>query len=180
VPVATAVVAVLVIAGYARLSIDDAGDWAESARIQDRTLEAVAAMPTPPRGSTVYVVGEPAVTAPRVSVFADVWELNGAARVQWRDRSLRAYPLFAGARLRCAADGVRPDVLPGPHGSLRDDILDPAAPYDEPYWGRDHGAPYGRVVILDVPTGRSFLVASRASCRRHVPDMVERASPFTS
>jgi hypothetical protein len=171
-------VALLVIAGYAALTVGDAEDWAESARIQDRTLAAVAAMPHPPPGSTVYVVGEPAVTAPRVSIFADVWELNSAARVQWRDRTLRAYPVFTGARLTCAPDGVAPQVLPGPHGALRDERVDPAAPYDEPYWRRDHGAPYGRVVLLSVDDRESVVVDSQEACRRDMPSFVARAAPF--
>jgi len=175
-----AAVALVMLVGYGRLAVSDGGDWAESADLQAVTLGALAEMPRPPKGSTVYAIGVAAVTAPRVSVFADVWELNGAARVVWRDGSLRAYPVFDGARLTCAAAGVVPTALPGPHGALKDADLDPGEPYVEPFWGHDHGAPYGRVVLVDILARRSVVLDSIGACRREVPVYLRRSAPFMS
>ena len=147
------------------LLLDHQRDWRQAARLQDEVLTALRQMQPPPPGSTVYVYGVPGTVAPRLPVFADTWDLNAAVRLVREDRSLRSYPVLDGARLVCTTGGVRPERLPGLHRDLATPWSgEQVQPYRAPYWGVDQGAPYGSVVLLDVPSGQSRVVASRQDC----------------
>jgi hypothetical protein len=108
-------------------------------------LKAVA--PHPPPGATILTFGEPGYVAVGVPVFGASWDLNGAVRMQYDRSDLAGYPILPMARLSCGPRALR---IGGAGYEL-------AAP-----------APYGRAVLVDVPSGRTAQPRTRAACARAV------------
>jgi hypothetical protein len=101
-----------------------------------------SSMPPPPPGSTVIARGFDLFAAPGVPVFAATWDLNGAVKLLWNDKTLQGWPAPPGA-LRCTAAGTTLEGI----GAIR-------AP-----------APYGRAYIVDVRRpGAATRVDSRRTC----------------
>jgi hypothetical protein len=116
-------------------------------------LKAVA--PHPPPGATILTFGEPGYEAVGVPIFGAYWDLNGAVRMQYGRSDLAGYPVLPAARLTCGARALR---IGGAGYEL-------AAP-----------APYGRAVLVDVPSGRMVQPRTRAACARAVATL--RPGPF--
>jgi hypothetical protein len=158
----TALVALLLVGGYALRARDDAEGWSTAGQERRQVLARIERLPPLPRGSTVYAFGQRALAAPRVPVFFKAWDLAHAVRIVRGDRTLRAYPVFDGARLRCARDGIR-TFLPGPGGRL--DGPDHPGIQASGYEGPDPGSPYGHAVYVDIKSGAIQMIRDRAACR---------------
>jgi hypothetical protein len=157
--------AVVILTGYGIQDGRQERDWARAAELQEPVLASVERAPVPP-GALVLVFGQPGETAPGVPVFNASWDLHPAALLR-TDRSMHAYPVFEGARLKCAEDSLTMQRLPTPL-----------------YWvifpaqrGTDRTQPYGNVVFVDAASGRSELIASREQCERGLEEF--RPGPFS-
>jgi hypothetical protein len=96
------------------------------------------AVPRPPRGSTIFTFGYPPETAPGVPIFKVPF--RGAADLLWNDRSLSAVPVY-GKNVSCGPSQIR-----------------------APAFGADFAVAYGRVLFVDVPTGRVWRIRSPDAC----------------
>jgi hypothetical protein len=141
---------------------DDRNLWTVAAREQRTVLEALhEALPQPPRGAALIVLGAPGVVtrfervANRdvnvpVPVFSTWWELDTAVKISYDRADLDAYPIWSyqppqaacGARhlYQLGLDGVR------------------------------HALAYGRVYVVDVAAVRANRLDSQRDCRRFVED----------
>jgi hypothetical protein len=97
-----------------------------------------SALPRPPRGSTIFTFGYPSETAPGVPIFK--YPFDGAADLLWNDRSLSAVPVY-GKSVSCGPSQVRALAF-----------------------GADFAAAYGRVVFVDVPSGRVRRIRTPDAC----------------
>ena len=140
-PIAIALTALLV-AGYAVRLQSDQSSWRDAADEQQRVLDDLARTPPPPAGGGLAAFRVPAFAAPGVPVFHQSWDMTGAARLLWDDDALQAYPVNNGRSVACAAGGV-------------------AVTGEED----DAELPYGRTRFVDVASGRSTPIGSRAACR---------------
>ena len=154
----SAAAAAAILIGYGIHDTRQERDWARAAELQEPVLAAVERAPAPD-GALVLVFGQPGETAPGVPVFNASWDLHPAAMLH-TDRPMHTYPVFEGARLKCAADSLTMERLPTPL-----------------YWvifpgqrGTDRTQPYGNVVFVDVASGRSALIGSREQCERGLED----------
>jgi hypothetical protein len=148
---AAVVLGALLLLGYAWQARARADEWTRAAEHSRAVLAAIRGLPLPPR-STVYTFGAPAQTAPRVPVFIRFWELSAAVRVDRNDRSISAYPVYAGSHLVCGATGV--------HARLS--VLDERE-------GLDPDSHYGQAVLVDVPSHASAVLRSRRDCLAELP-----------
>jgi hypothetical protein len=96
------------------------------------------ALPRPPHGWTIFTFGYAAETAPGVPIFK--YPFDGAADLLWNDRSLSAVPVY-GESVLCGRSQIR-----------------------APRFGAVFAAAYGRVVFVDVPTGRVRRIRSPDAC----------------
>jgi hypothetical protein len=135
-----AVVLAAIAVGYVVQVRDDQHGWERSAREQERVL---AAIPRPPRGTTVYTFNAPSFAAPGVPVFSLPFDLRSAVRLQFDDPSLKAYPVRGLVVIECDAAGLHP--VGGTYGPV-------------------HGAAYGEAWFVSVPRRRVFRVDSRRQC----------------
>ena len=98
--------------------------------------------PRLPHGTTVFTSDYPAYETLGVPIFSSDWDVNGMIRVQYKDGTLAAYPVFPGQHLACHANGVG---LEGPGAP-------PAL------------AAYGSARFLDVATGQHARPRNRREC----------------
>ncbi len=139
------VLACALLASWASLVREHAATWDAAARQSRGLLSAVARdLPTLPHGSTIYTVGQRPYQAPGVPVFASTFDLSSAIEVTRHDASLGAAPLDS--PLACGAATAAPSQRT------------PYRPLPP--------APYGRLFVVDVASGRLWQVNSRAQCRR--------------
>jgi hypothetical protein len=103
-----------------------------------------AAFPKLPDGTTLFTSGYPLNETLGVPIFSTTWDVDGLVKMQYKNPTLHALPMFPGSRLTCSRTGA---ALEGP--------------------GFTSGvAPYGRVRFLDVSAGRSASPRNRRECRR--------------
>jgi hypothetical protein len=158
---AAAVWAVVLIGALGALR-DDRRLWTAAADQQHEVLSALhEALPQPPRGAALVVLGAPGVVtrfervANRdvnvpVPVFSTWWELDTAVKISYDRADLDAYPIWSyqpgqaacGARhlYQLGLDGVR------------------------------HALVYGNVYVVDIAAVRANLLGSQGDCRRFVED----------
>jgi hypothetical protein len=123
----------------------DAARWNDAAGRQAQILDSLRrALPSPRSGTTIFLFGAPAETAPGVPVFDRYWDFNGAVRLTYGDGSLRGFPAPPGG-LRCTTSGV-----PRPLGKV----------FDRPDTAR-----YGTIVAFDAASRRVTTVRSVAACK---------------
>lgn len=141
-PMPAAFVCAVIAAFYVAQIATDQGDWNRSARAQERVL---AATERPPPRTTLYTFNAPIFVADGVPVFSLPFDLKAAVRLRYDNPSLAAYPMARDTRIRCGPTGLYP--VGGTYGPV-------------------HGARYGSALFVDVPTGRTEAVGSRADCLR--------------
>jgi hypothetical protein len=143
-----------VAAGHAVQSRQDANLWDRGADEQEKVLAAVrhAASGVQARPLTVYSFGAPASISESIPVFSTTYDLDGAARATLDDPSLHAYPVWGDVRLTCGASRV--------------------VPAGRRHFDASISAPYGRAVLVDVPTGRTARPIDRAACLRALEGFV--------
>lgn len=122
--------------------------WATAATEQGKVLAGLRdAIPAPTHGTAMYVYGRRTEVAPRVPVFDESWDLQGAVRLLYGDPTLDGIPLRSTTALRCDPGGVTP--------------VDP----ERPDFEEDMGHPYRDAVAVDVVTARATPISDRATCR---------------
>jgi len=143
-PVTTVLVAVgalAVGAGFVARVRDDMHRYDAATVEQRHVLERLRlALPHLAPASTIYTFDYPAEVAPGVPIFKYTWDLKGAVRLAWNDRTLAAAPVYD----RRAACGAREVTAPE--------------------LGAASAAAYGHVVFVDVATGRTRRIGSRTAC----------------
>jgi hypothetical protein len=137
---ATALIAV----GYIDRVQRDEALWLDAQHRQKDVLAAIEKLGRPERGTTIYAFGFPGHVASAVPVFAYSWDLEGAVRLMWNDRSLGAYPIQGRRQLTCESRYV------SPRGFLL---------------GPEHAASYPSAVFIDVTKDGSFRPRDQAACR---------------
>jgi hypothetical protein len=144
-PVVAALLLTAIAAGYLDRVFADEQKWHRSAQVQARVLAAIrATVPDPPpHGATIYTFGAPSAVARNVPAFSLAFDLRDAVRLQYRDPSLRAYPIRGFDVVRCEPGRLYP--VGGTYGPL-------------------HGARYGQAWFVSVPARHAFRVSSRAQC----------------
>ena len=108
------------------------------------------AVPQPPDGATIYSAGQPIEVQPGFPIFGNTWDLEGAARVIWRDYTLGASPYFPGTTMSCGSKRVSP-VNP------RYDTGSEGAPVQ-------FRSPYGKTVLFNAVSGQHDILESRREC----------------
>ena len=154
--------AVLVVAtigtGWLLVSRSHVDAYERATRTQARFLAGLrAALPTPPSEGTIFAVMNPAQSAPGVPVFSETWDLNGAVRLAWNDRTLHGFPIVGEARLTCA----KRSVVPRSPGSQATQVLDSGL-------GLKQAARYGQAFMFDGRTKQAFRIDNRSECRELV------------
>jgi hypothetical protein len=144
--------AAAILAGYWVNDLRQQRDYAEAAELQEPVLAAVEEA-SAPDGALVLTFGHVAQVGDRIPVFNQSWDLLPAAQLR-TGKTIATYPVFQGARLRCAPKGVAVDELPTPlYWTIS---LKP--------WATPGTTPYGKVVFIDVPARRHAVISSREQC----------------
>jgi hypothetical protein len=142
--------AVLIGAGYVVEVRHDASLWERAADLQKPVIAAIRELPPLPDGTTIYTFGPPTEVAPEIYVFAKVYDLDGAARIELGDPTADAFPIASPVRLSCR----RSEVVPSAVGT---------------HFGPEQAARYGRFLFLDVPHRRWTMISSHRLCLAAVP-----------
>jgi hypothetical protein len=142
--------AALIGAGYVVKVRHDASLWERAADLQKPVLAAIRELPPLPDGTTIYTFGHPTEIAPEIYVFAKVYDLGGAARIELGDPTADAFPIASPVQLSCERPGVVPNAV-GTH------------------FGPSQGARYGRFLFLDLPRRRWSMISSHRECLAAVP-----------
>jgi hypothetical protein len=150
-PLVTALLAVLLGFTYVHVIDRHAGIWERAFRAE---LAGIGQMKTRfrdlPHGTTLFTSGYPAHQTLGVPIYAASWDVDGMVKVQYRDGTLRAYPVLPGTRLVCDRTGVRL-VGPGAEGIA---------------------ASFPTARFLDVGSGRTAAPRDEAECQRQAPRFV--------
>jgi hypothetical protein len=144
--VATGLVTAAAIAlavGWSLRVDEDIDQWARAAAYQEQVLDRVRALPPLEDGEAVFTFRHPTKVAHGVPVFAQPWDLDGAVKMVLDNQNVSALPVRPTATLVC-----------GRHT---------AAPADPGFKEPDPGH-YGKLVFVDIPTGRSVRIDNRAQC----------------
>jgi hypothetical protein len=118
----------------------------------DRVLDVIKrAVPHPPKGSAIWLFGQPVEISPGVPVFANYWNTSAAVGLAYHDRAVVGYVAFPGTTFECRTEGVVPgghfEYPPPPPGEL----------------GR-FGSRYGRTYFVDTVQGQFATVDTRQRC----------------
>lgn len=137
--------------GYFRVLDRHTDIWTAAFRAQMAGLgQMKTQFPTLPDGSTLFVSGYPNYQTLGVPIYSTTWDVDGATKMQYRNPTLRALPVFPDTHLVCERDGVR---LTG-------------AGYDMP------PVAYGQARFLEVNSGRNATPLTQRACRRVAPTYV--------
>jgi hypothetical protein len=141
-----AVAAIALGVGYIQRVDDDKTAWAAATREQLHVERAVRqAVPRPPRGATLFTFGEPGWAASGVPIFAATWDLQGAVRMLYGDKTLDGQPVIPPMSMVCTAKGLYFNGLG---------------------YGPASARPYGLAVLVDVPAGTAVRPMNRGQCQR--------------
>lgn len=128
--------------------------WDRAHRVQEDMLTVLRTLPRPSPGSTIYTFGAPGETAPGVPTFTASFDLTGAVRLLWNDRTLFANPspslerdFWGNTDVDWGVECTRSSVFPRARYSTR-------VP-----------SGYGKAVFVDVPSRRFIVVRSRGQCQ---------------
>jgi hypothetical protein len=151
--------AVLVVAsigtGWLLIARSHADAYDRATSDQARILDGLrGALPSPPAGATIFSLASPAQSARGVPVFSETWDLNGAVRLLWDDRTLHGFPIVGKARLKCGKRFVIP----------RSPRLQATAVLESGL-GRKQAARYGLAFVYDGRTGQVSRIDNRAQCQ---------------
>lgn len=131
----------------------DAEKWDRASHEQETVLSALqASVRAPAEGQTLFVFRAPARAAAGIPIFAEAWDLDGAARIIYDEPSIAAYPIFGRVRMVCS----RRSVFPFTESST--------GPDSDP-WGPAQGAAYGKAVFVDVQNRRAEEISNRSECQ---------------
>jgi len=131
--------------GYVERLETDKANWARAAALQQRVLTGLpAALGDSAHGRRIYSTGHELYAAPGIPVFAFSYDLDGAVKLALEDPTVTAFPTHPDGGVQCGSALVRP--------------FDPAGERSAP-------ALYGRALLVDVASGRSTRIDSRADCR---------------
>lgn len=151
-PLATVALAVVLGAAYVHVLDRHMGLWRTAYRAEVVALEQIKRQyPQMPPGTTLFASGYPANQTLGVAIFATVFDLKGALKLEYDDGSLDGYPVVAGMELVCRPGGV----------GLRGAGAPPVT------------SPYGEARLLDLTSGAHSAPRSRRQCEavvgRYVP-----------
>jgi hypothetical protein len=94
--------------------------------------------------TTLFVSNYPAYESLGVPIFSTGWDVNGMVELQYRQRSLAAYPLLPGLSIRCTTTTVS---LAGPGAE-----------------GSENPVPYGHAQFLNVGSGHHVAPSNKREC----------------
>jgi len=132
---------ILIGAGFVQRVREDINHYDDAAAHQRYFLSRLqTVLPHPEPGATIFTFGYPAESAPGVPIFRTAFELRGAVDLRWNDRSLRGVPIYR-RTVSCRPAGVSARLA-----------------------GGRSAAAYGHAAFVDLPTGRTRHIGSRAGC----------------
>jgi hypothetical protein len=112
-----AAVTLALLGAYLARSAGDARTWDTAARDQRAELgELHAALPSPPAGAAVYMLGAPATVGPGIPVLDTTLDLTSALRISYSNATLLGVPLDAPAALSCGPGGPLAAGVRGVYG----------------------------------------------------------------
>ena len=135
---------------------NDRRAWERAASLRAHTLDVLAGLPKPAAGSSVYTFGVRGEAAPGVLIFDASWDLTGAIRMLWHDRTLRGLPGSSVDSLSCTRSGLQPNGL---------------------FYSDVDRTTYAKTLFVDVSTGRSFVVGTRARCEATARALLRKTPP---
>ncbi|HEX8856972.1 MAG TPA: hypothetical protein VF752_15360, partial [Thermoleophilaceae bacterium] len=150
---AAALVAIVIGVGYAQDLEHDIDRWDTAYQMENSVITVLrGTLKHPPHGSTIYTFQAPGFYTPGVPVFSASWDLNGAVKMHFHDRTLAAFPVLA--PLACGATTVTSTVGMPP-------------------------ASYGNAVFVNIASGQAEQIMSRKQCesalKRFRPGVFEAA-----
>lgn len=150
----TVLATVVVTIGYVDRVREDARGWQLGGKLALGVVTKVKqSIAKPVERSTVFTFGHVIDAAPGVPVFSAVWDLDGALRLAFDDRTLHAYAVLPDTVWQCGESAVN------------------AA---HPVYGVLPDVPHGRAIFVDVASGAHTVIADRRTCE----DAVARFSPI--
>ncbi len=149
---ATAALAIVLGASWLGPIAEESKSYIAAKKEGDRVLDVVRrAVPSPARGSAIWLFGQPVEIVPGVPVFANYWNMSAGVALTYHDRTVRGYVAFPGTSFECSRDGV----VPGGHYE-----------YPPPAAGKlgRFGSRYGHTYFVDTVNGQFATVTSRRQC----------------
>lgn len=147
---AATTLALALVLGVTYMSVlDRHGDaWDAAYRAETAGIARMkSTYPTLPDGTTLFTTNFPANQTLGVPIFSTTWDVDGLVKLEYRNGSLRAFPMLEGGRFVCEAGGIR---LTGP--GEPDDVV-----------------PYGQARLLDVTSGGNANPRNRKECLAWTP-----------
>jgi hypothetical protein len=149
---ATAALALAVGLSWLAPIADESRAYVAAYREGNRVLEVVRkAVPDPAPGTAIWTFGQPVEMSPGVPVFANYWNMTGAAALMYHDHRVRSFVGLPGTTFECGADGLtprqEPEYAPPPADKL----------------GR-FGSRYGRTYFVDTVSGQFTNFKTRRQC----------------
>lgn len=157
---ATTLVLALVLGVTYMSVLDRHGDaWDAAYRAEAAGISRIkTTYPTLPDGTTLFTTNFPANQTLGVPIFSTTWDVDGLVKLEYRNGSLRAFPMLQGARFVCEAGGIR---LTGP--GEPDDVV-----------------PYGTARLLDVTSGGNANPRNRRECLAWTPSFAPGPTYLTT
>ena len=150
-----AAAAIFIASGWMKSISQDADAFTAAFREDERVLATIqAALPEPPRGSTIWTFGQPVEIAPGVPVFGNTWDMTSSVQLVYNDPTISSYVAFPGTTFDCRPDGILPGgneayLVAAPHRNLLSSFA----------------SRYGRTYFLDTTTGRLEQIRTPGQCR---------------
>jgi hypothetical protein len=105
--VVTIVLAVALLGSYTHVLRRHITIWSTAYDAETRGLsELKSAMPTVPRGTTIFVSSYPANQTLGVPIFSTTWDFDGMVKLEYDDFSVAGYPIVEGQHLACGNSRV--------------------------------------------------------------------------
>ena len=144
VPVVVVGLGLMLGAAYVHVTARHSGIWEEAYAAEREGMDRIqAAFPDLPPESTLITSNYPAYQTLGVPIFSASWDLNGMLKLEYEDGTLMGFPRITGMEMFCRRGGI------GIGGYLTTPVE----------------APYGKVHLLDLQTGRKSAPQNVRECR---------------
>jgi hypothetical protein len=152
VPLVVIALGLMLGAAYVHVLERHSGIWDMAYEAERQGMARIKrAFPRLAPNSMVITSNYPAYQTLGVPIFSAGWDLNGMIKLEYEDGTLSAFPRIEGLEIACHADAI------GVYG----------------YLTPERTAPYGKVHLIDLQTGRHATPRNRRQCqeaaKRYLP-----------